>query len=111
MGPGNCLRSARPVDSEETAPESDPRGAPSALVFPTNFPIKIMGHNRLEFEPQMLAIVRTHAPDLDMNTVEVRQSRGGNYLSVTVTIRAQSRMQLDAIYRELTRHPLVKVVL
>lgn len=81
------------------------------LVFPTDFPIKIMGHNRLEFEPQMVAIVRSHAPDFDDTTIEVRQSRGGNYLSLTVTIRAHSRAQLDALYLELTRHPLVKVVL
>jgi len=84
---------------------------PSALVFPTDFPIKVMGLNRLEFEPQIVAIVRSHAPDFDDNTVEVRQSRAGNYLSLTVTIRARSRPQLDAIYMELTRHPLVKVVL
>ena len=81
------------------------------LVFPTDFPIKIMGPNCLDFEPQMIAIVRNHAPDLDISTVEVRQSRAGNYLSLTVTIRAQSRAQLDAIYLELTRHPWVKVVL
>jgi putative lipoic acid-binding regulatory protein len=52
-----------------------------------------------------------HAPDLDLNTVEVRQSRTGKYLSLTVTIRAQSRAQLDAIYLALTAHPMVKVVL
>jgi len=95
-------------DSDPT--RSDPPAA-GALVFPTDFPIKIMGHNRLEFEPQMIAIVRGHAPDLDVSTVEVRQSRAGTYLSLTVTVRAQSRAQLDAIYRELTSHPWVKVVL
>jgi len=87
------------------------RPAAGSFVFPTDFPIKIMGPNRLDFEPQMIAIVRSHAPDLDISTVEVRQSRAGNYLSLTVTIRAQSRAQLDAIYLELTRHPWVKVVL
>lgn len=85
--------------------------ARGALVFPMDFPIKIMGHNQLEFEPQIIAVVRTHAPDLDLGTVEVRQSRGGKYVSLTVTIRARSRAQLDAIYLDLTRHPLVKVVL
>jgi putative lipoic acid-binding regulatory protein len=84
---------------------------PSLLVFPTDFPIKIMGLNTLEFEPQVVAIVRSHAPDFDDNTVEVRQSSAGKYLSLTVTIVARSRPQLDAIYLELTRHPLVKVVL
>ncbi len=89
-----------------------PPGEPaSALVFPTDFPIKIMGLNQLEFEPQMVAIVRAHAPDLDDTLVEVRQSRAGKYLSLTVTVRARSRAQLDAIYLELTSHPLVKVVL
>lgn len=85
--------------------------AVGGLIFPTDFPIKIMGPNRLEFEAQMIEIVRSHAPDLDVSAVEVRQSRAGNYLSVTVTIRAQSRAQLDAIYLELTRHPWVKVLL
>ncbi len=85
---------------------------PESLIrYPTDFPIKIMGLNRLDFEPQIVAIVRTHAPDLDDTLVEVRQSRAGNYLSLTVTVRARSRAQLDAIYLELTRHPLVKVVL
>ncbi len=91
-------------------PASDEPWA-GGFVFPTDFPIKIMGTNRLEFEPQMIAIVRNHAPDIDVSTVEVRQSRAGKYLSLTVTIRAQSRAQLDAIYLELTRHPWVKVVL
>ena len=91
-------------------PESNHPPA-GGLVFPTDFPIKIMGPNRLDFEPRMIAIVRSHAPDLDISTVEVRQSRAGNYLSLTVTIRARSRAQLDAIYLELTRHPWVKVVL
>jgi putative lipoic acid-binding regulatory protein len=90
------------------APDEVP---PSPLVFPTDFPIKIMGLNTLEFEPQIVAIVRAHAPDLDDTLVEVRQSSAGKYLSLTVTVRAQSRVQLDAIYMELTRHPLVKVVL
>jgi putative lipoic acid-binding regulatory protein len=89
----------------------DPDAAPGALVFPTDFPIKIMGSNELEFEPRMLAIVREHAPDLDETTVEVRQSRGGKYLSLTVTVRARSRAQLDSIYLALTAHPMVKVVL
>ena len=88
-----------------------PPQAASLLIFPTDFPIKIMGPNLLEFESQMVAIVRRHAPDLDEQTIEVRQSRAGNYLSLTVTIRAQSRAQLDAIYLDLTRHPWVKVVL
>ena len=88
-----------------------PEPGSSALVFPTDFPIKILGLNHLDFEPQIVELVRAHAPDLDLNTVEVRQSRAGKYLAITVTIRAQSRVQLDGIYMALTAHPLVKVVL
>lgn len=99
------------MSSAESPSDGGPEPGESPLVFPTDFPIKIMGMNQLEFEPLMIAIVQGHAPDLDVGTVEVRQSRGGKYLSLTVTVRAQSRAQLDAIYLELTRHPLVKVVL
>ncbi len=95
----------------EPAKPSASEPAASPLVFPTDFPIKILGLNHLEFELQVVELVRTHAPDLDLNTVEVRQSRAGKYLSLTVTIRAKSRAQLDAIYHALTAHPLVKVVL
>jgi putative lipoic acid-binding regulatory protein len=55
--------------------------------------------------------VQHHAPDFDARTLEKRPSRQGTYLGLTATIRATSREQLDALYRELTSHPLVKVVL
>ena len=84
---------------------------PPALVFPTDFPIKIMGQRVDDFAQQIVQVVCTHAPDFDPATLELRASRGGNYLSVTATVHATSREQLDALYRALTSHPLVKVVL
>jgi len=89
----------------------DGERGPSALVFPTDFPIKIMGRRVDHFAQEIAAVVRRHAPDFDPATLELRASRAGNYLSVTATIRATSRAQLDALYRELSSHPLVKVVL
>jgi hypothetical protein len=83
----------------------------SLLAFPTDFPIKIMGKAVDGFADTMVAVVREHAPDFDPATLEMRASKDGNYLSVTATIRATSREQLDALYRALTGHPLVKVVL
>jgi putative lipoic acid-binding regulatory protein len=83
----------------------------SPLVFPTPFPIKVMGRRVDDFAQTIVAIVREHAPDFDAATLELRTSRKGNYLSVTVTINATSREQLDNLYRALTSHPLVKVVL
>ncbi|MFY8122047.1 MAG: YbeD family protein, partial [Burkholderiaceae bacterium] len=81
------------------------------LLFPTDFPIKVMGLRVDQFAQEIVAVVREHAPDFDPATLELRASSGGKYLSVTATVRATSRAQLDTLYRALTRHPLVKVVL
>lgn len=83
----------------------------SPLSFPTDFPIKVMGERVDHFAQEIVRVVKAHAPDFDAATLELRASSGGKYLSVTATIRATSREQLDALYRELTSHPLVKVVL
>jgi putative lipoic acid-binding regulatory protein len=63
------------------------------------------------FELAMTEIAQRHDPSFDATTLEIRHSKGGNYLGVTLTVLATSRAQLDALYRELTGHPLVKVVL
>ena len=81
------------------------------LQFPTDFPIKIMGVKVEGFVEAMTAVVLRHAPDFDAATLELRPSRQGTYLGLTATIRATSLEQLDAIYIELTAHPMVKVVL
>jgi putative lipoic acid-binding regulatory protein len=74
----------------------------SAFSFPCDFPIKAMGHASGNFEITILEIVRRHAPDLTEESFKSRPSSNGKYLSVTVTIRAESRKQLDAIYMDLT---------
>lgn len=81
------------------------------LEFPCDFPIKIMGARVDGFAQAVAEVVRVHAPDFDSAAMEMRPSRKGNYLSLTCTIRATSRDQLDALYRALTAHPMVKVVL
>ncbi len=83
----------------------------SPLVFPTPFPIKVMGRRVDEFAQTIVAVICEHAPDFDPATVEIRASREGNYLSLTATINATSREQLDSLYRALSGHSLVKVVL
>jgi len=95
-------------------PKGDPgpsSSAPAGLVFPTDFPIKVMGRRVEGFAQAIVEVVQAHAPDFDPATLEMRTSKDGNYLSVTATIRATSREQLDNLYRALTAHPLVKVVL
>jgi putative lipoic acid-binding regulatory protein len=59
----------------------------------------------------VVEVVRRFAPDFDPATVEMRASSGGKYVSLTCTVNATSKTQLDNLYRELTAHPLVKVVL
>jgi hypothetical protein len=81
------------------------------LQFPCDFPIKVMGQRQDGFAQAVLETVLRHAPDFDAAGMEMRPSAKGNYMSLTCTIRAVSREQLDALYRELSAHPLVKVVL
>lgn len=81
------------------------------LVFPTPFPIKVMGRRDDGYAQAILDVVLRHAPDFDPATMEMRPSRAGTYLSVTVTITARSREQLDALYKDLSGHPMVMMVL
>jgi uncharacterized protein len=81
------------------------------IEFPCAFPVKIMGQMQDDFAQSMLDIVLRHAPDFDAATVEMRTSSGGKYLSLTCTVRATSQTQLDELYRELSGHPLVSIVL
>jgi uncharacterized protein len=83
----------------------------SALEFPCAFPIKIMGRTQAGFAQAVLTVVQKHAPDFDAASLEMRASKAGNWLSVTATVNATSREQLDDLYRELVAHPMVKVVL
>lgn len=85
--------------------------AETLIEFPCDFPIKVMGKAADGFAQAVAEVVRKHAPDFDAATMEMRPSKAGNYLSLTCTIRAVSQAQLDALYRELTSHPLVKIVL
>ena len=83
----------------------------SLLQFPCDFPIKAMGHSGPDFQQLVIGIIERHAPDLDRATLRVQPSRHGRYESVTLTVCASSRAQLDAIYQELSVHERVLVAL
>jgi len=85
--------------------------APSLLEFPCAFPIKIMGRTQTGFAQAVLGVVQKHAPDFDAATLEMRASSAGNWLSLTATVNATSRAQLDELYRALVAHPMVEMVL
>jgi len=86
-------------------------GAETLLEFPCAFPLKIMGLAQNNLAQEVLRVIHQYAPDYDGKTMEMRASSSGKYISLTCTINAQSKVQLDELYRALTSHPLVKVVL
>ncbi len=92
-----------------TAPPAGPE--PSLIEYPSDFPLKILGHTRPGFAQAVLEVVKRHAPDFDDTTLEMKTSKKGKYLSVTCVIRATSRGQLDALYQELCDLPMVVMVL
>ena len=81
------------------------------LEFPCAFPLKIMGLADPTLAQRVLEVVLRHAPDFEGASMEMRASSGGKYVSLTCTVNATSKPQLDALYRELSSHPMVKVVL
>ena len=83
----------------------------SLIEYPSDFPLKIFGEARPEFAQAIADVVLAHAPDFDSATIETRSSSNAKYISLTCTIRATSREQLDNLYRDLTSHPMVKMVL
>jgi len=84
---------------------------PSLLEFPCDFPLKAIGLSQDGLEALVVGIVIRHAPDLDQSTVACRLSGAGKYTGVSLTVRAQSQDQLDAIYMDLTACPEVMMVL
>ena len=83
----------------------------SLIDYPSRFPVKVMGAKVDGFVHAMAQIARQFDPAFDATTIELRDSARGNYLGVTLTINATSREQLDELYRTLSTHPMVKVVL
>jgi Uncharacterized conserved protein len=83
----------------------------SLIEYPSAFPIKVMGVHVEGFTEAIVAIARQFDNGFDPATVESRPSKAGNYLGLTITVTATSREQLDELYRTLSTHPMVKVVL
>ena len=83
----------------------------SPLEFPCAFPIKMMGRDTPEFRATARALVEKHAGEVADEAVQAALSRNGRFVSVTVTITAISKQQLDDIYREVTAHSDVLMAL
>lgn len=98
------------MNPPKSADAAGPREA-SLIEYPSRFPVKVMGVKADGFVEAVTRIARQFDPTFDAASVELRPSKAGNYLGVTVTITATSREQLDELYRALSTHPMVKVVL
>ena len=83
----------------------------SLIEYPSRFPIKVMGQRVDGLVHAITNIAKEFDPSFDASTIELRESSSGKYLGVTITITATSREQLDELYRTLSTHPMVKVVL
>ena len=90
------------IDNETDKPEEE-----TLFEFPCEFPVKAMGRTCPELEIAVVEIMNRHVPDLGEGAVKMRPSSKGNFTSITVTIQAQSKAQLDAIYMDLTACELV----
>ena len=88
-----------------------PSRADSLIEYPCRFPIKVMGAKVDGFVEAIAAVATAFDPGFDAADIELRDSKGGNYQGITITITATSREQLDELYRTLSTHPMVKVVL
>ena len=83
----------------------------SLIEYPSQFPIKVMGLKVDGLVHAITMIAHEFDPTFDASTIELRESKGGKYLGITVTVTVTSREQLDELYRTLSTHPMVKVVL
>jgi len=101
-----------PKSAPEIAPKPEQIQTPAKIAaykdtlfeFPTDYPLKVAGKNTPGFETTVVEIVSRHVKDFDPTMVTVRESSGGKYLAVSVNFVAQSKVQLDALYQDLTDH-------
>ncbi|NDP64590.1 DUF493 family protein [Polaromonas sp.] len=99
-----------PENTPATPPDAEAR-KDSLIDYPSLFPIKVMGLKVDGYVQAITHIAHQFDPAFDASTIELRESKGGKYLGVTITVTATSREQLDELYRTLSTHPMVKVVL
>ncbi len=84
---------------------------PSLIEYPCDFPIKVFGAAHPDFAQAIATVVQAHDAGFEATTIGVSNSKTSRYICLTCTVQATSREQLDALYRDLTSHPMVKMVL
>jgi len=88
------------IDSESPTPD---------LIFPCEYPVKVIGRDEDDFFQFVVELVSRHIPGLSADRFSTHHSSGGKYMTVSVTFIADNRLQVDALYKELGEHPRVRV--
>lgn len=83
----------------------------SLLEFPCDFPLKVMGRKEADFQQVVVGLVEMHVGPIAADRVRLRESRDGNFVSLTLLVHTESQAQLDAIYTTLSGHDQVLMVL
>ena len=99
------------VADKKTAISKLTESQETLIEFPCDFPIKVMGETHVNFTDEVIKAIQKQLPSFDAGNIEMRGSSGGKYISLTCTVYVISKPQLDNIYRALSSHPMVKVVL
>ncbi len=106
------MTSSSPSSNTPPSPDAAPVPRQESLIdYPSLFPIKVMGVKVDGLVQAITHVAHQFDPSFDASTIELRESKGGKYIGVTITVTATSREQLDELYRTLSTHPMVKVVL
>ncbi len=88
--------------NEPTAPK---------IEFPCSYPIKVLGRANTQFRPIILHVFERHSPGFDQTTITAKSSRGGTFISLTITIEATGPDQLSALHSDLMETGLVSMVI
>jgi putative lipoic acid-binding regulatory protein len=87
------------------------RQDPPKIEFPCDYPVKVLGHNVVDFEPKVLAIFEQHAAGFARQRITQRASREGTFTAITIFITATGEAQLEALHADLMASGLVKMVI
>ncbi len=81
------------------------------MVFPCEFPLKIIGKAGTQFLMEISALIQKYFPNTPASGITTKLSEHGKYQSITAVVHALDQATLDALYQELTRHPDIQMVL
>lgn len=84
---------------------------PPKIEFPCQYPIKVLGRACDDLQPTVVDIFERHAPGFDSTTLSLKASRGGTFVSITITIEATGPAQLSALHEDLMATGLVSMVI